>query len=83
MTEPDLVANEESSLAVVKVPVPAPVPEEPAVGDKCDSTFSLDDCKGGKAGMTVCDFPNGTQGTCWSGGPKFADGSWDCNVCKP
>lgn len=64
-------------------PAPAPAPTEPTKGDKCDSNFSLNDCKGGKAGETECTFPDTTTGLCWSGGPKFPNGEWDCNVCKP
>jgi hypothetical protein len=58
--------------------------EEPQVNDQCDNTFSLPDCRGGyiQNGAT-CTFPNGETGYCWSEGPRFEDGTWDCNICAP
>jgi hypothetical protein len=58
--------------------------EEPQVNDQCDSTFSLPDCRGGYIlNGATCTFPNGDTGYCWSEGPKFEDGTWDCNICAP
>lgn len=58
--------------------------EVPQVNDQCDSTFSLPDCSGGYImNGATCTFPNGSMGYCWSEGPRFEDGTWDCNLCIP